>query len=142
MMKERSLVIFWHSKDYDANAICRQLVTHFGGGAPGYSTVTKWVRRLVCGDDTLEPVERNGKESDGLVHFKIVRAFTAFPFRSVRRLASLLKIPRSTIDNHLQRENFTVKHLRWVSQTLDDCTKQARVEMANSMLKMIAEARH
>jgi predicted DNA-binding protein YlxM (UPF0122 family) len=69
-------------------------------------------------------------------------ALTAFPFHSVGTLASLLKIPRSTIYDHLQRENFTVKQLRWVLHTLADCTKQARVEMATSMLKMITEASH
>jgi transposase len=115
---------------------------HFGDGAPGYSTVTKWLRRLVCGDDILEPVERKGKESNGLVDFKILIALTAFPFHSVRTLASLRKIPRSTIYDHVQRGNFPVQHLRWVPHTLDDSTKQARLEMAGTMLKMIAEARH
>jgi histone-lysine N-methyltransferase SETMAR len=142
MLKEKSLVIYWHSKDYDANAIHRKLVTHFGDDTPGYSTVTKWLRRLVCGDDILEPVERKGKESGGLVDLKILIAFTAFPFHSVRTFASSPKIPRSTVYDHLQRGNFTVKHLRWVSHTLDDCAKRVRVDMANSMLKMIAEARH
>jgi hypothetical protein len=89
----------------------------------------------------LEPVEKKGKESDGLVDFKILIALTAFPFHSVRTLVSSLKLPRSTIYDHLQRGNFTAKHLVWVPHTLDDCTKQARVEMANSMLKMITEAR-
>jgi hypothetical protein len=100
MLKEKSLVIYWHSKDYDANAIHRKLVTHFGDDALGYSTVTKWLRRLACGDDILEPAERKGKESDGLVDFKIVIALTAFPFHSVRTLTSSLKIPRSTIYDH------------------------------------------
>jgi hypothetical protein len=87
-------------------------------------------------------VERKGKESDRLVDFKILIAHTAFPFHSGRTLASSLKISLSTIYDHFQRENFTVKHLRWVPHTLDDCAKCARVDMANSMLKMIAEARH
>jgi hypothetical protein len=76
------------------------------------------------------------------VDFKILIALPAFPFHSVRTVASLLKIPRSTIDDHLQRGNFTVKPLKCVPHTIDDCTQQARVKMANSMLKMIAEARH
>jgi hypothetical protein len=141
MLKEKSLVICWHSEEYDANAIHRKLVAHFEDGAPRYSTVTKWLRRLVCGDDILESVERKGKESDSLVDFKILRALAAFPFHSVRTLASLLKIPRQTIYDHLQSGNFTVKYLRWVLHTLDDCTKQACVEMANSIMNMIDEAR-
>jgi hypothetical protein len=103
---------------------------------------TMFVRADVCGDDILEPVERKGKESDGRVHLKIWIALTVFPFQSVRTLASLLKIPRSTIYGHLQRGNFTDKHLRWIPHTLDECTKRTRVEMANTMLKMIAETRH
>jgi hypothetical protein len=112
MLKEKGLVIYWHSKDYDANAISRKRVMNFGDGAPGYSTVTKWLRRLVCGDEILEPVERKGKESDGLVDFKILIALPPFPFHSVQMLASWRKIMRSAIYDHLQRENFTVKHLR------------------------------
>jgi hypothetical protein len=142
MLQEKSLVIYWHSKDHDAQKTHRKLVAHFGEGAPAYSTVTKWLRRLVCGDDILVPVERKGKESDGLVNFKILIALTAFPFHSVRTLASSLKIPPSTIYDHLRRANFTVKHLRWVPHTLDDCAQWSRVEMANLMLKMIVEARH
>jgi hypothetical protein len=38
MMKEKSLVIYWHSKDYDANAIYRKLGKHFGDGAPGFNS--------------------------------------------------------------------------------------------------------
>jgi hypothetical protein len=72
--------------------------------APGYSTVTKWLKRFVGGDDILETVERGGKESDTLVDFNILRALTAFPFHSVRTLASSLTIPRSTTYHHLQRE--------------------------------------
>jgi hypothetical protein len=102
----------------------------------------KWLGRLVRGDDILEPVERKGKESDGLVDFKILIALTAFAFHSVRTLASSLKIPCSTIYGHLQRENFTINHLRGVSHALDKCLKRTRVVMANSMLEMIAEARH
>jgi hypothetical protein len=142
MMREKSLVIYWHSKDSDANAIYRKLVTDFGDGTPGYSTVTKSLRRLVCGDGILEPVKRKGKELDGLVDFKILATLTAFPFHSVQTLASSLKIPRSTIYDHLQRGNFPVKHLRRIPHTLDECTKWTRVEMANSMLKMIDEARY
>jgi hypothetical protein len=100
ILKKKNPVIYWYSKDWDANAIYRKLVTHFGDGAPEYSTVTKWLRRLVCGDDILEPVERKGKESDSLVDFNISTALTAFPFDSVRELASSQKIPRSTIYDH------------------------------------------
>jgi transposase len=71
MMKEKSLAIYRHSKDYAANERYRKLATRFGDGAPGYSTVTKWLRSLICRDDILESVERKGKESDGLVDFKI-----------------------------------------------------------------------
>jgi hypothetical protein len=69
-------------------------------------------------------------------------ALTAFRFHNVRTVGSSLKIPRSTICDHLQIRNLTVKHLRWVPHTLDECTKRARVERANSMLKMMTEAGH
>jgi hypothetical protein len=110
MLKEKSLVIYWHSKDSDANAIHRKLVTHFGDDPPRYSTVMKWLRRLVCGDDVLETVERKGKESDVLVDFKILLSLPAFPFHSVRTFASSLKIPRSTI-SIISREETSLSNI-------------------------------
>jgi hypothetical protein len=80
---------------------------------------------LVCGDDILAPAERKGKESDGLLDFNNLIAATALQFHSFRTLASLPKIPRSTIYDHLQRGNFTVKYLSWVPHTLDDWTERA-----------------
>jgi hypothetical protein len=47
-----------------------------------------------------------GKESNGLVDFKILTAMTAFPFHNVRTLANSLKIPPSIIYDHFQRGNF------------------------------------
>jgi hypothetical protein len=58
------------------------------------------------------------------------------------RIYGQFSIPRSTIYDHLERGNFTGKHSRWVTHTLEECAKPARVDMANSMLKMITEARH
>jgi hypothetical protein len=101
-----------------------------------------WFRRIVCGDDILEPMERKVKNSDGRMDFRNLIALIAFQFHSVRTIVSSLKIPRSTICDHLRIRNFTVKHLKWVPHTLDECPKRARGEMANSMLNMIAEDRH
>jgi hypothetical protein len=123
MLKEKSLVIYWHFKDCDANAMHRKLVTHLADCAPRYSTVAKWLSRLVCGDDILEPVERKGKESQGIMDFKNLIAPAAFQFHSVRTLASSLKILRSTISDHLQAETFIVNHWKCVPHTLDESEK-------------------
>jgi hypothetical protein len=83
-----------------------------------------------------------GQKFHGLVDFRMSTALTAFPFQSVWTFPSLLKTPRSTIYNHLHRENFALKYLGWVSYTLDESTKWARAQMVNSVLTMITEACH
>jgi hypothetical protein len=80
--------------------------------------------------------------ADGLIDFEILIELTAFPFHSVRTLAGTLKIPRSTVWDHLQKGRFVVKHLRWVPHILDTARKQTRVTMAEGLLRDLQQARH
>jgi hypothetical protein len=85
-------------------------------------------------------VERKGEESDRFLSLKISIALSAFTSHIIRMLASSLKIPHSTICDPLRGGNFPIEHLRSVPRELDDSGERARVETANSMLQMIADA--
>jgi hypothetical protein len=93
-MEQRAVIRFLTLKRLGVQQITSKLESVYHTEA---LTLTKSLRRLVCGDDILEPVKRKGREPDGLVDFKTLATLTAFPFHSVRTLASSLKIPRSTM---------------------------------------------
>jgi hypothetical protein len=74
----------------------------------------------------------SGKPSDSFVDFTILTELTAFPFHSVHTLASTLKVAQSMTWNHLPKEPFVVKHLRWVDRRLDDRTKRTQMTQPSS----------
>ena len=114
MIHANCLVVYWHSKGHNARTIYEKLVARFHEEASAYLSVTNWLRRLGFGENILEPGSHPGKPSDGLIDFEILTELTAFRFHSVRTLARTLKIPRSTVWDHLQKGRFVVKHLRRV----------------------------
>jgi hypothetical protein len=71
MMKEKNLVINWHCKDYDTDAIYRKLVTHFGEGPRIFSndevTQTPRLRRWHFGSRGKEG--KGVRRPCGLQHF-------------------------------------------------------------------------
>jgi hypothetical protein len=83
-----------------------------------------------------------GKSSDGVIDLQILIEMTEFPFHSVWTLARALKIPRSTVWDHLQKGPLVVKHLRCVPRTLDAAERRTRVTMSESLLKDLAQAQH
>jgi hypothetical protein len=112
MIHANCVVVSWHSKGHNATTIYEKLLARFHEEAPADSSVTDWFRRLGFGENILEPGSHPGKPSDGLIDVEILIELTAFPFHSVRTLARTLKIPRSTVWDHLQKERSVVKHLR------------------------------
>jgi hypothetical protein len=65
----------------------------------------------------------------------ILDAVQKQPFSSVRELAKLTCIPRSTVHRHFtQTLGFVVKHLRWVPHSLADAQKVSHVFLANQLL--------
>jgi hypothetical protein len=142
MIHAKCLVVYWHSNGHNATTIYEKLVARFHEEAPTYPSVTNWLRRLGFGENIPEPGSHPGKPSDGLIDFEILIELTAFPFHSVRTLARALKIPRSTVWDHLQKGRFVVKHFRWVPHTLDIAGEQTRVTMAEGLLRDLQQARH
>jgi hypothetical protein len=111
MIDAKCFVGYWQSRGDNATIIHAQLVTRFRQKAPAYASITNWPRRLHFGEDILESGIHSGKPLDRLVDFRTVTEGTAFPFDSVRTLASTLEIPRSTIWDHPQKGPFDVKYL-------------------------------
>jgi hypothetical protein len=136
------LVVDWNSKEENARTIWEKLRIQFRDEGPAYSSVTNWLRRLGVGENIREPGNHPGKPSDDLIGLQILTELTEFPFHSIRTLAHPLKIPPSTVCDHLRKRPFVVKHLRWASQTLDAAKRRTRVTMSEGLFKDREHARH
>ena len=136
------LVMYWHTKGYDAKAMHMKLVAYRAEGAPGYSTITKWLRALHRGEDILHRTFAPGppplEENEILIRSCLIEK----PFSSVRSISSTTAIPRSTVHDTLMRMGYVVKHLKWVPHKLTDDQKRNRVELSKRMLDHLRTAKH
>jgi hypothetical protein len=73
----------------------------------------------------------------------ILDALEKQPFSSIRELAQLTCIPRSTVHRHLtQSLGFVVKHLRWVSHGRTAAQKAQRVSLSKKLLRELRSIKH
>jgi histone-lysine N-methyltransferase SETMAR len=137
----KSLVVYWHSKEYSATTIKEKLDAHLASEAPSYSTITNWLCALARGDDIqtrrFSPGRAPHFENDAL----ILDCLHMYPFSSVRSISTHTKIPQTTVYRTLLRLNFTVKHLKWVPHTLTEAQKRKRVEISQELLWILSTAK-
>jgi hypothetical protein len=109
-----------------------ELVAVFGFDAIGYSTVTKYLRQTRIPHILMETLE---KPLNTVMDDAILDALQQQPFSSVRELAKLTCIPRSTVHRHLtQTLGFVVKHLRGIPHSLTDAQKASHAFPTNQLL--------
>lgn len=138
----KHLVIYWESKELTAIAIYQKCCKNFGENAVAYSTITDWCRKIKRGENILQRKIGSGISQDNYVDQKILLELEQMPFHSVRSLSTVLKIPKSTIFDHLHKMGFIVKHLRFVPHILSPSQKVQRMNLSKQLLQVIKQARH
>jgi hypothetical protein len=125
-MDQRSICLFLAIKRLPTRAIYNELVAVLGPDAIGYSTATTCLRQRhfpsTLRDTPDEPTAT-------VIDKTILDSLEKQSFSSIRELAQLICIPRSTVHRHLtQSLGFVVKHLRWVPHSLTPARKAQRVK--------------
>lgn len=139
---QKHLVVYWHSKNKNATDIHRKLCKYFPYEKISYSTITDWIRKINRGEDIFERKTGSGRISDLQIDQRILNALNEMPFHSIRTLSNQLKIPKTTVFNHMRSMGFIIKHLRFVPHTLNDSQKVQRVNYSKHLLDIIKQARH
>lgn len=134
--------MYWHDKQLKPKAIYEKCCKHFPEDGIAYSTITDWCRKLTRGENILTRKIGSGRVADGLIDLQIEKALEEMPFHSIRTLSSTLKIPKSTVFDHIKAMGLVVKHLKFVPHTLSDSQKVERVELSRKLLEVIKQARH
>jgi hypothetical protein len=139
-MDQRSIHLFLAMKRLSAHAIYNELVAVPRPDAIGYSTVTSHLHQRPF-PSTLG--ETPDVPAATIIDKAILDAFEKQPFSSIRELAQLACIQRSTVHRHLtQSLGVVVKHLRWVPHSLMAAQKAQRVTLSSELLCELRSIKH
>jgi hypothetical protein len=97
----------------------------------GYSTVTRWLREAQLDQFSETAVDLREDAKVDEIDEDILSALEVPTISSVRDIAQLTRLARSTVHWHLTRSlGFLVRHLRWIPHVLTD--EQKRIQASNS----------
>jgi hypothetical protein len=123
-----SIVLYLKVKGMNAREIHIDFVATLGTKVPGYSTVTRWFREGQLDQFSETAVDFTEDAEVDEIDEAILSAFEVQPFGSVRDIARLTCLARSTVHWHLARSlGFLVSHLRWIPHVLTKEQKRMRV---------------
>jgi hypothetical protein len=118
-MDQKPIVIYLAMKELSAVAIHHDLRATLGPEAVNYLSMIHCLRQAIFisskSPANIPETEPQFDDSDQA----ILLALTERPFRSIRELAQMTLLPRTTLHRRLiQSFRFRVRHLRWVLHLL------------------------
>ena len=136
----RSIAIFLYFEGAKPEEIKRRIDLVFGPDSYSYSAITKSIRMLSFGpiQDDNENVEEK------LIHEEkmncIKRTIEDFPFLSLKQIAVMTNIPKSTVQRILTQElHYVLKNLKWMPYDLTPSQKVKRIELSKELLNILRE---
>lgn len=140
-LDQRSIAIFLHLQGKNNKAIYSEMLPVLKEDCAGYSTITRFTRefRVFKIIKTIKQEQKVNVFDD--FDFRIKDVVDEEPFLSVRQIATLTGIPKSTVFERLtEKLGYISKHLKWVPHLLSEEQKRNRVIIANDLLKIIEKA--
>ena len=142
-MDQKTICLYLELKGMNAMEIYIELNTVLGSNAVSYSTITKYLRsgKISSKEEKYEIIEQN--QSEKLIDDAILSALAREPSASVRRIANMTMLPKSSVYRHLTSSlGFVAKHLKWVPHKLNFEQKCQRVEKSKELLDMLVSMKH
>ena len=138
----RSIVLYLGKKGMSPSEIHRDIVETLGYDPISVSTVSKYLRLEKCSQSN-QPIKKKEKfQSDQKNQIIVKHALKLYPFSSVRDIARMTNIPKSTVFRILTKQlQFVSKHLRWIPHFLNSSQKLKRVSQSRELLRVLEEAR-
>lgn len=125
----------------EAKDLYDHVITVFGPGSIGYSTLTEHLRQHVwAGREATRPQKR-GPKLDNQLEVKIRRLLEADPKLSANEIAAQLGRSPSTVKRYLHEVlQFEFKKTRWVPHFLTDTQKNQRKELSSELIDVLDSA--
>jgi hypothetical protein len=120
-MDFNSIVLYLKTKGMNAREIHSDPVATLGTKVLGYSTVTRWLREVQLDQFSETAFDFTEDAEVDQIGEIILSVFEVQPFGSVRDIARLTHLARSTVHWHLTRSlGFLVRHFRWIPHLLTE----------------------
>jgi hypothetical protein len=133
-MGQRSIILYLARNGLAAVAIDEALVATLGPEMIGYSSVTRYLREAKFATSNPEVAFTGQIREHDHCDQTILLASDEQPFASIRQLAQLSHLLRTTVHWCLtQSLRFQVRHLRWVPRRLSDVQKLNWVELSREL---------
>jgi histone-lysine N-methyltransferase SETMAR len=111
-----------------------------GPDAIGYSTITRYLRETRFSPSTQTTPVTNAETDLDDCDRAILWALDEQPFASIRQIARLTHLPRSTVHRRLTRSlGFLVHHLRWVPHLWSQSQKENRARLSRELLTILQQ---
>jgi hypothetical protein len=139
-MDLNSIVLHLKAKGMNAKKIHNDLVATPRTKLPSYSTETRWLREGQLDQFSETAVDFTDEAEVHEINDALLSALEVAPFGSVRDIARLIRLARSTVNSHLTRSlGFLVRHLRWILHVLTEQHKRIRVSDSEQLLAILQE---
>ena len=140
---QRSIVIFLSIQGKSPTVIEKEMKDTLGEIAVKYSTITKYLRQIKFPPSSNLPEKDENLNVLDKVDQIILDVLDEQPFASLRQIAQIAGIPKSTVHYHLTVIlNFKNMNLKWVSHSLTEEQKAKRILISKQLLKTIRPSKH
>jgi histone-lysine N-methyltransferase SETMAR len=139
-MDQQTIVLYLRRKGLSRKAIRADLEATLGSEAVSYSSVAKYIHDALCEEPyRITPPPDPEPEFDDSDK-AILSALADQPFASVRELARLTHLPKTTVHRRLtQSLGFRVRNLRWVPHILSTLQQRQRITLSNQLLSILTK---
>jgi hypothetical protein len=139
-MDFNSIVLYLKAKGMNTREIHSDLVATLGTKMLGYSTVTRWLREAQLDQFSETAVDFTEDAEVDEIDEAILSALEVQTFGSVRDIARLTRLARSTVHWHLTRSlGFLARHLHWIPHVLTEEQNRIRVSNSEQLLAILQE---
>ena len=141
-MDFKSIVLYLEKKGMSATEIHNDIIGTLGPDIMGYSTITYYLRtRDYYQNSTPTKKEEKIKEEEKN-QILVENALMNFPFSSIRDIAKITHIPKSTVHLILTKKlHYVLKHLRWIPHSLNSTQLFQRASQSSELLAFLKEAK-
>jgi hypothetical protein len=137
-MDFNSILLYLKAKDMNAREIHNDLGAMLGMKVHSHSIVTRELHEAQLDQFSETAVDFTEDAEVDEIDEAILSAFEVQPFGSVRDIAPLTRIARSTVHGHfIHLLGSEVRHLRWIPHVLMEQQKRIRVSNSEQCLTML-----
>lgn len=130
----RHVMLHCFKRGKNANDTANEICTVYGNNATSVQTVRSWFKKFRAGNFNLEDEESCGRPSTTNTDL-IIAMVEENPRYTLREVADSLKIPRTTVHNHLIKLSYINRADVWLPHELTDRNKLERISTCDLVLQ-------